>query len=186
MPWYGAQHRERQTERTHDRPQGPVSGKAQVQCLKDHGLGVGGCKIMACFGNYANADICNYCISANKCKELTGFIKHEYVSNRWRVFRKEILERDQHKCRRCGGEINLEVHHRKRVSLNFISFYNKLNCVTLCRECHQQDHDAAEEAYLNYLHYENNRGTCLDCGAPVDPEYSLCYDCCIRRGYFYG
>lgn len=51
----------------------------------------------------------------------------------------KILERDQHKCRRCGNTSNLQIHH-----MNICNYYAedhiKDNLITLCVQCHMGLH----------------------------------------------
>lgn len=55
-------------------------------------------------------------------------------------FKQSIRERDSHRCVVCGhkrkaGEHNLDVHH-----INFRKDTSRLNCISLCRSCHQTVH----------------------------------------------
>lgn len=66
-------------------------------------------------------------------------------SNEWKEKRKLILIRDNYKCRYCGSEYNLQVHHK---------YYNKYPngvkvlswdypndaLITLCDSCHEKVH----------------------------------------------
>ncbi len=58
-------------------------------------------------------------------------------SPHWRELRRMVLERDEHRCRRCGSPKHLQVHHR---------FYTRLGTeplgalVTLCGRCHRRIH----------------------------------------------
>ena len=64
----------------------------------------------------------------------------------WKEKRIEILNRDDHKCRRCGVNHQLNVHHRqyhycpktgqKRLPWQYSGKY----LVTLCRKCHERGH----------------------------------------------
>jgi 5-methylcytosine-specific restriction endonuclease McrA len=64
----------------------------------------------------------------------------------WKSFRKDILERDGHKCRICGGEKELQVHHRQYhryiCSGEWLKpwEYHPVFLVTLCGTCHRQGH----------------------------------------------
>lgn len=59
----------------------------------------------------------------------------------WNMIRKEIIERDNHRCRICGNgpedlDCALNVHHKDYNRDNNESS----NLVTLCRYCHKQVH----------------------------------------------
>ena len=54
----------------------------------------------------------------------------------WGRLRKQVLERDKYRCRRCARPGRLEVHHQ-----NGRPDDNRLeNLVTLCRSCHIEAH----------------------------------------------
>jgi|SRR5690554_5054479 len=65
---------------------------------------------------------------------------------RWKAKRKEIIERDQHKCIICHSVNSLQVHHRQyHFSRTLNSFKNPWEyenhlMVTLCENCHQKGH----------------------------------------------
>lgn len=73
------------------------------------------------------------------------------------AMRAKILERDAHRCRRCGSETGLVVHHiRYRVPCR------SRNLVTLCSSCHNQLHSLFPELahapkFKSWLH-EQPRG----------------------------
>ena len=55
--------------------------------------------------------------------------------NRWRVVRRAVLERDQHRCRSCGCAGKLEVDHVIALADGGAS-YDLGNLQVLCRSCH--------------------------------------------------
>ena len=58
----------------------------------------------------------------------------------YRARRQEALERDQHRCVRCGS-CGLQVHHRVKRS---VARDDRLqNLETLCERCHDNEHDTA-------------------------------------------
>lgn len=63
------------------------------------------------------------------------FLKTSY----WLKVRKIILQRDNHKCVKCGGVFSLQVHH-----LNYDHHLNEMehldDLVTLCKKCHKKEH----------------------------------------------
>ena len=52
---------------------------------------------------------------------------------RWKKFRLTILDRDGHRCRKCGKAGILEVDHIRGHSAGV---FEASNCQTLCRGCH--------------------------------------------------
>ena len=66
-------------------------------------------------------------------------------SDKWRSRRKEILDRDNHKCCWCGSSKYLQVHHRYYELYPDNSFvepwdYPDNALMTLCKECHEKAH----------------------------------------------
>lgn len=59
-----------------------------------------------------------------------------YETPRWRQLRAKIIERDGHRCCRCGRPDNLQVHHRRPPRGNEEIFFDENNCETVCRFCH--------------------------------------------------
>lgn len=65
---------------------------------------------------------------------------------RWKVKRKEILERDKDKCVICKSSLDLQVHHRQyHFSRRLNVFkdpweYDNDLLITLCERCHQKGH----------------------------------------------
>lgn len=56
-------------------------------------------------------------------------------SNEWQQKRKERLEKDNHRCKNCGGKRGLEVHHK-----NYDNFGSESigDLATLCKDCHDK------------------------------------------------
>lgn len=67
-------------------------------------------------------------------------------SPQWLEKRKTILERDNNKCRCCGGTKALQVHHRqyhvsKRTGEMQLPWkYENKYLITLCEKCHSAGH----------------------------------------------
>ena len=63
----------------------------------------------------------------------------KYINNtRWRRFRIHILQRDGHKCRKCGRRGGrFEVHHLVGLA-DGGAIFDPDNCITWCRDCHQE------------------------------------------------
>jgi len=68
------------------------------------------------------------------------------LTERWRRKREEILERDKNKCRNCGMDRNLEIHHRQYhqdINTGFKKEpwdYEGKYLITLCHDCHSAGH----------------------------------------------
>ena len=58
-----------------------------------------------------------------------------YRSQRWQVVRRQILERDGWRCRRCDKSGILEVDHIRPIK-SCGDWYDPENLQTLCRNCH--------------------------------------------------
>lgn len=52
------------------------------------------------------------------------------------VFRRNVLNRDKHKCQMCGAGVLLAVHHIKSFSANESLRTDIENGITLCKLCH--------------------------------------------------
>lgn len=65
----------------------------------------------------------------------------------WRVKRQEIMQRDYEKCRNCGSNNELQVHHRQyHFSIRKQKFvepweYQSDLLITLCKKCHNTGHN---------------------------------------------
>ena len=71
------------------------------------------------------------------CHDLKLYYDNYMKSNEWRITRKEVLQRDKHKCFDCGG-IAVHVHHLKYDNLG--KPLEKNDCICLCAECHFKRH----------------------------------------------
>ena len=71
--------------------------------------------------------------------------KEEYYEllgdKKWSKKRKKILNRDSHKCVKCGSRLYLQVHHLYYIANNKPWEYPSAALVTLCDECHEKWHD---------------------------------------------
>jgi len=76
--------------------------------------------------------------------------KHDYEvklsTPQWAHRRNQIIQRDQNKCRNCGSQNQLQVHHKQyhyaNKSGNFRNpwEYDDKYLITLCNRCHQKGH----------------------------------------------
>lgn len=67
----------------------------------------------------------------------------------YRGWRKEVFERDNYTCQRCGDNTggNLNAHHIKNFSSHVESRYDIDNGITLCRACHTDGPDSFHSKY---------------------------------------
>lgn len=63
-------------------------------------------------------------------------------SPKWKNKRSKILKRDKKKCTKCGCTAELEVHHIWYITGNLPWEVPNKYLTTLCRDCHQKEHDA--------------------------------------------
>lgn len=65
---------------------------------------------------------------------------------RWKRLRLQILDRDQHRCRFCGTQSDLQVHHRQyhrdKTTGEWLKSwdYHPFLLITVCHTCHHQGH----------------------------------------------
>ena len=62
-----------------------------------------------------------------------------------------ILNRDNHKCVKCGCTYNLEIHHKKPVSQGGDNSDDNLE--TICTDCHAKEHPEIANFILGKLKY---------------------------------
>jgi len=68
------------------------------------------------------------------------YTKRRYLqSQQWAYKRSQVLARDNYECQLCGSTSDLEAHHMKDYAL--IPNEPISSIVTLCRHCHQHQHD---------------------------------------------
>ncbi len=83
-------------------------------------------------------------------KKAHGSYAGLLLSTEWRDKRKEILKRDQNKCRICNSTEELQVHHRQyHYSLVLRKFrkpweYPNNLLISLCKKCHKKGHNKFE------------------------------------------
>ena len=65
--------------------------------------------------------------------------------------RSMVLERDEHKCVKCGSTKDLQCHHILPISIEPLLSADIDNCVILCKECHIEVHkkDGCKYSQLN-------------------------------------
>lgn len=82
------------------------------------------------------------------------YIKYQYLhSPAWNRKRKQVFYRDKYRCIVCNSEKRLEAHHIS--SYEFIPHEPLSAIITLCRSCHQKEHDlhGYPQTYLDYINW---------------------------------
>lgn len=67
----------------------------------------------------------------------------------WKAIRREALDRDGHRCVRCGGTDRLQVHHV--IPYRYSRSHALTNLTTLCRSCHSKVEFAVNPAHRGAL-----------------------------------
>lgn len=65
-------------------------------------------------------------------------------STKYIKWKKNVLSRDDHKCKNCGSENNLHVHHIKSYKKHPELRTDMDNGITLCSKCHIKEHKKEE------------------------------------------
>lgn len=76
-------------------------------------------------------------------KEYRIEYKEQLKDQRWFYVRARVMERDLHKCQKCGTWRNLEVHHLRYEYGRKAWEYNDRDLLTLCDKCHEKAHKEA-------------------------------------------
>lgn len=73
-------------------------------------------------------------------------------SGKWKRKRAEILKRDHKRCKICGSETGLQVHHVISLDINDRLKLENSNLITLCSKCHTDVHNNVySQIYLTNL-----------------------------------
>jgi len=106
---------------------------------------------------------CNlYC--SNVCKQACPTYKQQiypkgYKTNTSRevqpALRKLVLKRDNYTCQKCGAtDVELHCHHYEGIEINPIESADSNNCITLCKDCHNNIHKADKCGIKQYQRKE--------------------------------
>ncbi|KAF1076418.1 HNH endonuclease [Methanogenium sp. MK-MG] len=68
--------------------------------------------------------------------DIVVTVRDKYGLKEWKQLRQVILARDEHRCRLCGAEEYLHIHHRDGDRTNDAPE----NLITLCERCHSRVH----------------------------------------------
>lgn len=76
-------------------------------------------------------------------------------SKAWRDKKNLVLARDSNRCQICNSTSNLAVHHMRDYIL--IPYEPISSLITLCRTCHQRQHDAHDplRSYEDYARWDH-------------------------------
>ena len=66
-----------------------------------------------------------------------------------RKWKKSCLERDEFRCKNCGDEEELCIHHISYWSDDPVNRINPDNGITLCKECHRVEHE--DDWFANFI-----------------------------------
>lgn len=114
--------------------------------------------VLAWFGYYAYNRLRKKKKEEEKQKLLWQQRKNTYMdllkSDKWRSRRKEILNRDNHRCCWCGSSKYLQIHHRYYDLYPDDSFvepwdYPDGALMTLCKNCHEKAHKLYENKFYH-------------------------------------
>lgn len=113
------------------------------------------------------------------------YVKDWYYTQKWYKFKKQIFKRDSHICRDCGSKENLRVHHIERATIRPDLFFEEINCLTLCNDCHEKRHQVAQGNYIYNENgfYDSNPADMVlcDCGRFYhETKYRMCYECYLN------
>lgn len=103
-----------------------------------------------------------------------GKLRH-YDSEKWIIFRNEVIERDLDACVECGGSRNggliLQVHHKIYLPGKLPWEYDPSDCETLCKGCHAAKHGKIPPRVgwtcLGEDDLEDLIGACEYCGTQI-------------------
>jgi len=71
------------------------------------------------------------------------------------ALRKRVLKRDNYTCQRCSAtDIELHCHHYEGIEINPIESADADNCITLCKNCHNDIHKADKCGIKQYQRKE--------------------------------
>lgn len=99
------------------------------------------CKHPGCFALLAEPGYCDRHkpYDVHRPKPYAKAVRYNtelYNTAQWRALRRAVMDRDGHKCVRCGCQSGLSVHHVRPPKGDVGLFYDAGNCVTLCADCH--------------------------------------------------
>jgi len=92
------------------------------------------------FGDLSERDgLITICAGYRIITDLSKLLKPR-VSSEYKAWKKAILNRDDFKCKSCGSDQNLHIHHIEPVKTNIKKITDLNNGITLCNKCHRKIH----------------------------------------------
>lgn len=61
-------------------------------------------------------------------------------SSKYKIWKRNVLKRDNYICQKCGNTNNLVVHHIKPFATDKEARFDTNNGITLCQTCHKEAH----------------------------------------------
>lgn len=61
-------------------------------------------------------------------------------SSKYKIWKQNVLKRDNYICQKCGNTNNLVVHHIKPFATDKEARFDTNNGITLCQTCHKEAH----------------------------------------------
>lgn len=61
-------------------------------------------------------------------------------SSKYKIWKRNVLKRDNYICQKCGNTNNLVVHHIKPFAADKETRFDTNNGITLCQTCHKEAH----------------------------------------------
>ena len=85
-------------------------------------------------------------------KDVSPYDKKDLERYEWKIKRLQILNRDQHKCKICNSNKNLNIHHMLYFPKKIAWEYENQYLITLCENCHTNEHESGKALwYWRYL-----------------------------------
>lgn len=85
-------------------------------------------------------------------KDVSPYDKKDLERYEWKTKRLNILNRDQHKCKICNSNKNLNVHHMLYFPKKSAWDYEDDYLISLCENCHTIEHESGKALwYWRYL-----------------------------------
>jgi len=111
--------------------------KSKIECI--NGKGKGECNLYC-------SDTCKQaCPTFNQQIYPKGFKDNKTNTSRevQAPLRKKVLRRDNYTCQKCDAtDTELHCHHYEGIEVNPIESADADNCITLCKDCHNEIHKA--------------------------------------------
>jgi len=106
--------------------------RAKIQCI--NGNGKGECNLYC-------SNVCKQACPTYKQKIYPKGFKTNTSREVQPALRKRVLKRDNYTCQKCSTtDTELHCHHFEGIEINLIESADADNCITLCKDCHNDIH----------------------------------------------